>query len=942
MAGESPDKSKQLKSSGETTGTTGSERDPRLGVVREPVKTDAADGREGGDRATAVFRTVRPKADEAEADEAEPAGEATAEADADADAPADAPVGADAKAEPAGAKAGANGSGRTDGKGDARLKAAVAAWVASADEDEPADADGPSGAGTAEKKPADDTDAPAEGPAAAKPAAGRRTATDGDEASGKAGTSADADEEPAAADQPTAVFTTVRPKAGEGDEASGKTDGADKKPAGNRPAPAPGAVRSKADGSSKADADAGDGAGDEPPAGDQPTAVFKAVRPKAAEGDEASDKTGGADKKPAADRPTAAFKAVRPKTGEGDEASGKTDGADKKPAGDRPAAATGEVRSKADGSSKADAGDGDGDEPPAGDQPTAVFKAVRPKAGAAAEADAGDQPTELLKAPDPAAVPKAGQARKSQFVPLKDDAPAKPAAAKPAAGKPTPGQPAASAKPATSAKPAASAAKPAAPAKPAIPVSVTPPTAPGATDGAERTKQTPFPARPGAGAAADGGPGRPAAPLDLLAQLTNTPPPPETPVRTAMRRVKIWTPLVLLLLIIFMVVQAFRPLPDPALSLGSKKEYVFAGGKPDFAWPGEGQSAAKVVGAGDVGTYGPQKPVPTASVAKVMTAYVVLKGHPLQKGDKTSNKITIDEAAEKESNAEGESTAKVKAGQEFSEYDMLRMLLIPSGNNIARMLARWDTGGSEPAFVKKMNDAAKELGMTNTTYTDPSGLTATTKSTAVDQVKLAEVMIKNPVVREITQQPNADIPGGPHINNNNDSLLVKGTGVLGIKTGSSTAAGGALMWSARRMLDGKEYLIVGATMDVHFKGLDPDAANSLTKVKNKSYAQITAIQKAMQTATVVKKGDVVGRVDDGLGGQTPVVATKDVVAVGWPGFATKFTLATGGRKIPHTAKAGTEIGELSVGTGADAVKVPVALKTALAEPSFGAKLGRLG
>ncbi|GHC64769.1 D-alanyl-D-alanine carboxypeptidase [Streptomyces cinnamoneus] len=912
MAGESPDKSKQLKSSGETTGTTGSERDPRLGVVREPVKTDAAEGREGGDRATAVFRTVRPKADEAEA---EPAGDTTAEAEAGADAPA----GADAKAEPAGAKAGANGNGRTDGKGDARLKAAVAAWVASADEDEAEDADGPSGAGTAQKKPTGGADVSAEGSAAAKPAADRPAATDGDEASGKAGKSADAAEEPAAGDQPTAVFKTVRPKAGAGDEASDKKGGADKKSAADRPAATGGDEASgKAGSPSKADVDAGADAdaGDEPPTGDQPTAVFKAVRPKAAEGDEASDKADGADKKPAADRPTAVFKAVRPKAGEGDHASGK-----------------------AGSPSKAGAGADAGDEPPAGDQPTAVFKAVRPKAGAPAEADAGDQPTELLKAPDPAAVPKAGQARKSQFVPLKDDAPAKPAAGQPAAS----AKPATSAaKPATSAKPAASAAKPAAPAKPAIPVSVTPPKAPAGTDGAERTKQTPFPGQPGAGAAADGGPGRPAAPLDLLAQLTNTPPPPETPVRTAMRRVKIWTPLVVLLLIIFMAVQAFRPLPDPTLSLGSKKEYVFGGGKPDFAWPGEGQSAAKVVGAGDVGTYGPQKPVPTASVAKVMTAYVILKDHPLKKGDKTSNKITVDEAAEKESNAEGESTAKVRAGQEFSEYDMLRMLLIPSGNNIARLLARWDTNGAEDAFVKKMNDAAKELGMTNTTYTDPSGLTATTKSTAVDQVKLAEVMIKNPVVREITQQPNADIPGGPHINNNNDTLLVKGTGVLGIKTGSSSAAGGALMWAARRVLDGKEYLIVGATMDIHFKGLDPNAENSLKKVKDKSYLQMTAIQKAMQTTTVVKKGDVVGRVDDGLGGRTPVVATKDVVAAGWPGFATKFTLSAGGRKIPHSAKAGTEIGELTVGSGADAVKVPVALKSALAEPSFGAKLGRLG
>ncbi|MFG2178818.1 D-alanyl-D-alanine carboxypeptidase family protein [Streptomyces abikoensis] len=840
MAGESPGKSEQRKSSGETTGTTGttgSERDPRLGVFRAGTDTteDRTDGKSGGSDSS-------DSPDSSGSDSDSEKGRQGREADT-----------ADS-AKPAG-----NGNGGV--KRDARLKAAVAAWVASAEEDAPEAGAEDDAAG--EKPSADRADATADAPAgtdADAPAEAARAAKD------KSG-----------ADQATAVFRTVRPKA---DENSGDAAPEAKKPAAK---------------DEKDEKDGEDGKGE--PAADQATAVFRTVRPKASTTD-AGEEKGGKGGKDGVDQATAVFGAVRPK---GDTAASEA----KKPSAD------GEKDGK---------GSADGKDEPAVDQATAVFRAVRPKADApktdaapeagAAKLDNGDQPTELMKAPTPQPTP--GGERKSQFVPLKKDdeaAPAKQAAKAPAKAAPAPAKP-------QPAKPQPEPAKP----------------EPG------KSKVPPPPGRPAAPAA----PAEPAAPLDLLAQLTNTPPPPETPVRMAVRRVKIWTPLVVLLGIIFVVAQSFRPLPDPKLSLGAKKSFTFEGGKAPFVWPDEGQSAAKVVGAGDVGTFGPQKPVPTASVAKVMTAYVILKDHPLQKGDKTSNKITIDEAAEKESNAEGESTAKVKAGQEFSEYDMLRMLLIPSGNNIARMLARWDTNGAEDAFVKKMNDAAKELGMTNTTYTDPSGLTATTKSTAVDQVKLAEVMIKNPVVREITQQPNADIPGGPHINNNNDTLLVKGTGVLGIKTGSSTAAGGALMWAARRVLDGKEYLIVGATMDQHFKGLDPNAENSLTKVKNKSYEQLTSIQGALKTATVVKKGDVVGHVDDGLGGQTPIVSTKDVVAVGWAGFDTKFALSDVGRKIPHSAKAGTEVGELVVGSGPDAVKVPVVLKTALAEPSFGAKLTRLG
>ncbi|MFD0393792.1 hypothetical protein ACFQ3Z_20910 [Streptomyces nogalater] len=86
---------------------------------------------------------------------------------------------------------------------------------------------------------------------------------------------------------------------------------------------------------------------------------------------------------------------------------------------------------------------------------------------------------------------------------------------------------------------------------------------------------------------------------------------------------------------------------------------------------------------------------------------------------------------------------------------------------------------------------------------------------------------------------------------------------------------------------------------------------------------------------------MVGYVDDRLGGHTPVVATKDVTAVGWAGLKVRLTFASG--SVPHTAKAGTRVGTLTVGDGsAAAVKVPVALQKDLAEPGFGAKLTRLG
>ena len=82
-------------------------------------------------------------------------------------------------------------------------------------------------------------------------------------------------------------------------------------------------------------------------------------------------------------------------------------------------------------------------------------------------------------------------------------------------------------------------------------------------------------------------------------------------MRTIVRRVKIWTPLVVLLAVIFAVVQAVRPLPAPTLALTADASYTFEGGTPHLPWPGEGQAAIEVEGIGTVGKYGEQKPRPS-------------------------------------------------------------------------------------------------------------------------------------------------------------------------------------------------------------------------------------------------------------------------------------------------------------------------------------------
>jgi D-alanyl-D-alanine carboxypeptidase (penicillin-binding protein 5/6) len=265
-------------------------------------------------------------------------------------------------------------------------------------------------------------------------------------------------------------------------------------------------------------------------------------------------------------------------------------------------------------------------------------------------------------------------------------------------------------------------------------------------------------------------------------------------------------------------------------------------------WPKEGQSAVTVEGLGSLGTMGEQTPVPIASVTKVMTAYVILADHPLDGGE-SGPLITVDRAAAEESTSPDESTAPVREGQRFTERQLLELMLIPSGNNIARLLARWDAG-SEDAFVAKMNAAADDVGMTHTTYTGASGLEPTTTSTAVDQLKLAQRVMHNDVIASIVAKPSTTVPGVAGTIRNTNTLVGR-DGVIGLKTGSSTPAGGALMWAANADAGGKTWLVLGVVLHQH-AGTNP--REGLDAVLDNSRTLIIAAQKSLASALAAGQG----------------------------------------------------------------------------------------
>jgi D-alanyl-D-alanine carboxypeptidase (penicillin-binding protein 5/6) len=270
-------------------------------------------------------------------------------------------------------------------------------------------------------------------------------------------------------------------------------------------------------------------------------------------------------------------------------------------------------------------------------------------------------------------------------------------------------------------------------------------------------------------------------------------------------------------------------------------------GAGSLPWPPEGQTSVVVEGLGahgDLGTRGERTPVPIASVTKVMTAWVILRDRPLRAGE-DGPLVTVDRTAANESVSGVESSVPVREGTRLSERRLLELLLIPSGNNIARLLARWNAGSQE-AFVMKMNRAARDLGMRHTTYTGASGIEPTTTSTSADQLRLARRVMHDEVFRTVVAMPGTTVPGVPGTIRNTNTLL--GTaGVIGLKTGSSTPAGGALMWAATASDNGgRDRLILGVVLHQR-SGTDP--RQGLRAALARSHALIEGIRRWLSTTS---------------------------------------------------------------------------------------------
>jgi D-alanyl-D-alanine endopeptidase (penicillin-binding protein 7) len=184
-------------------------------------------------------------------------------------------------------------------------------------------------------------------------------------------------------------------------------------------------------------------------------------------------------------------------------------------------------------------------------------------------------------------------------------------------------------------------------------------------------------------------------------------------------------------------------------------------------------------------------PLPIASLSKLMTAMVVVEAH--QDMDEVLE-VTADDI-----DRERNSSSRLRVGSRLTRANMLHIALMSSENRAASALGRNYPGGL-PAFVAAMNAKAKALGMFDTHYVEPTGLSSQNVASARDLAKLVRAAYQYPIIREYSTDASYVVhPGRYVLQYMNSNRLVKNSSWdIGLqKTGFINEAGHCLVMQAR-------------------------------------------------------------------------------------------------------------------------------------------------
>jgi D-alanyl-D-alanine carboxypeptidase (penicillin-binding protein 5/6) len=312
-------------------------------------------------------------------------------------------------------------------------------------------------------------------------------------------------------------------------------------------------------------------------------------------------------------------------------------------------------------------------------------------------------------------------------------------------------------------------------------------------------------------------------------------------------------------------------------------------------------------------------------VAKVILALCVLDKSPIEVG-KTGKTYTIDTADVASYNnyvAANGSVAAVAEGEQLTEYQALEALMIPSANNIADSLAKWEFGSNAGYAAYAANYLANhQINNTTIGSTDASGYDASTTSTTSDLTKIGLIALQNPVLMKIAGQKSTTLPVAGVVNNYNTVLGVNG--ITGLKTGNNDADPGAFLFTANLKIGTETIQATGAVM----------GANDLQSALDSATRLSASMQQSFEQTTIASAGQTVGSMNTAWGESAPIVTTSKVALVRWQDTAFKET-----HRVRATLTEGN-VGSLQVSAPGTSSETILRLKHTIPGPSFWWRLTR--
>jgi len=372
-----------------------------------------------------------------------------------------------------------------------------------------------------------------------------------------------------------------------------------------------------------------------------------------------------------------------------------------------------------------------------------------------------------------------------------------------------------------------------------------------------------------------------------------------------------------------------RPIPavSPVAMLPSTDRVQ--GTAPSLPWPAHGSGAIAVAHLGMLGSSGGEQAIPAASVTKVMTALVILTDKPLKKGDDGPT-ITLTDADVQfyQTDLAGkQSVVKVQAGEQITELKALEGLLIPSANNLAETLARWDGGESD--FVKRMNSRAASLHLVHTVFADTSGASAGSVSTPSDLVVLGMAAMQDEVFAQIVAMGQAELPVAGTVFNVDYALGLDG--IVGIKTGSGLSSGANFLFAANVTVDGVTVVAYGCVMGQPTLDFAFSAAEAL----------INTVAGALHVRRVIARGQALAALSFPWGAQTDVISAVDVDLAEWPGMVLRQRLVANAIVVDHPLPPSTPVGSEHIVLGDYVLDVPLVTADQLYPPGRFWRITRL-